>query len=80
MDKGAIKELMYGGVQELMRNRKYYYHSTVGVNYSHWTEEGVKALADYMNLIGWKMLEAEEADLRQRAKEMVISGLKGESV
>jgi hypothetical protein len=28
----------------------------------------------------YKMFEAEEADLRQRAKEMVIQGLKGESV
>jgi hypothetical protein len=80
MDKSAIKELMYGGVQELMRNRKYHYHSSVGVNYSHWTDEGEKALADYMNLIGWKMLEAEEAEIRKKAKEMVISGLKGEQV
>ena len=80
MDKGAIKELMYGGVQELMRNRKYYYHSSVGINYSHWTEEGKVALADYTNLLVCKMFEAEEAELRQKAKEMVISGLKGEQV
>lgn len=63
-----------------MRNRKYYRHSIVGVEYSHWTEDGKKALAEYMNLIGYKMLEAEEAELRQRAKDMVINGLKGEKV
>jgi hypothetical protein len=80
MDKGSIKELMYGGIQELMRNRKYYHHSTVGINYSHWTEEGKVALTDYTNLLVWKMFEAEEAELRQKAKEMVIQGLKGESV
>ena len=80
MDKGSIKELMYGGIQELMRNRKYYYHSSVGANYSHWTEDGKIALADYTNLMVYKMFEAEEAELRQKAKEMVIQGLKGESV
>ena len=80
MDKYSIKEFLYGGVQELMKNRKYYYHSSVGSNYSHWTDEGKEALAEYMNLIGHKMLEAEEIDLNKRAKELVIKGLKGETV
>ena len=80
MDKQSLKEFTYGGITELMRNRKYYYHSSVGVNYSHWTDEGKEALAEYMNLIGYKMLEVEEAELRQRAKDMVIKGLKGEKI
>ena len=80
MNKQAVKELMYGGLQELMRNKNFYYYSTVGYQYSHWTESGLEALHDYMNVIGWKMLEAEEADLDTRAKEIVIKGLKGEKV
>jgi hypothetical protein len=79
MERQAIKELMYGGIAEMMRNRHYYYYSSVGANYCHWTEEGQKALADYMTIIGWKMLEAEEAELDQRAKNMVLKNLKGES-
>ena len=78
MDKQAVKELMYGGVAELMRNRHYFYHSTVGAHYSNWTEEGEKALAEYMTIIGYKMLEAEEAELNQRAKDMVLKTLKGD--
>jgi hypothetical protein len=80
MQTSAIKELMYGGVRELMNNRTYYYHSSVGQQYSHWTDEGQKALAEYMNLIGYKMIETEEAILNQRAKELVLKGLKGEKV
>lgn len=80
MDKQSVKDLMFGGINELMRNRTYYYHSTVGINYSHWTEEGQKALVEYMNVMGWKLKEAEEAELNRRAKELVIKGLKGESV
>jgi len=80
MDRQAIKDLMYGGVAELMRNRNYFYHSSVGAHYSHWTEEGHRALAEYMTVVGYKMLEAEEKDLDKRAKELVIKGLKGESV
>ena len=78
MDRQAVKELMYGGVAELMRNHHYFYYSAVGAHYSHWTEEGTKALADYMTIMGYKMLEAEEMELDQRAKDMVMKTLKGD--
>jgi hypothetical protein len=80
MDKNAVKDLIFGGIHELMRNRKYYYHSSVGQGYSHWTDEGKEALNEYMNVMGWKLMEAEEAELKQRSKDLIIKGLKGETV
>ena len=80
MDKHAVKDLMFGGINELMRNRKYYYHSDVGQTYSYWTDEGKEALQEYMTIMGWKLKEAEEADLKKRSKELIMQGLKGESV
>jgi len=80
MDSESIKALLYGSIKELSRNRKYYYHSSVGINYSHWTEEGVAALSDFMNLMAHKMQEIEAVELDKRAKELVIKGLKGEKV
>ena len=79
MERGAIKEFMYGGVAELMRNRRYFYHSSVGSSYCHWTEEGQKALAEYMLIVGHKMVEAEEAEIKAKAKEMTMNALKGDS-
>jgi len=78
MDRQAVKDLMYGGIAELMRNRQYFYYSSVSSHYSHWTEEGHKALAEYMNVISHKMLETEEAELDKRAKDIVLNTLKGE--
>lgn len=80
MDKQAVKDLMFGGLNELMNNRRYYYHSSVGGTYSHWTEEGKEALMEYMNVMGWKLKEAEEADLNRRSKEMVVNALKGKNL
>jgi hypothetical protein len=80
MNKDTVKDLMFGGVTELMKNKRFYYFSSVGAAYCHWTEDGQSALIDYMNLIGWKMKEAEEAEINKRAKELVLQGLKGESV
>ena len=76
MEKQAIKELMYGGVSELMQNRRYFHRSTVGRNYSHWTEEGKEAMDTFMREITQYIYEAEQRSLDQRAKEMVLKELK----
>jgi hypothetical protein len=80
MDKQAVKDLMFGGIHELMKDRRYYYHSAVGQSYSHWTDEGKEALQEYMTLMAWKLKEAEEADLNERSKALVLKGLKGEKI
>jgi hypothetical protein len=80
MKKDAVKDLMFGGVSELMRNSHYYYFSSVGSNYCHWTEAGKQALHEYMELMAVKFHEAEQESLNKRAKELVISSLKGEQV
>jgi len=79
MDKEAVKDLTYGGVMEILHNRRFYYRSSIGAQYSHLTDDGETALIEYMKLMSYKMLEAEEAELNQRAKEMVLKTLKGES-
>lgn len=80
MDNGAIKEIIYGGVTELMKNRKYYYRSAVSSDYCHWTDEGKEAVCQFLNLLGPQINRNEEEDLKQRSKDMIIKGLKGEKV
>jgi hypothetical protein len=76
MQKGAIKDLCYGGLEELLNNNRYYYHSSVGAGYSHLTEEGKEAVVEFMNMIAWKIKEANDLDLDQRAKKQVLDQLK----
>lgn len=77
MNKLAIKELMYGGVNELMQNNRFYYRSSVGRGYSKWTDEGQEALTEFVSEIAHMISEAEAQDLDQRAKQLVIKELKG---
>ena len=79
MQKGAIKDLIYGGVEEILNNRNYYYHSSVGRDYSHLTDDGKVAIIEFMDLMAWKIKEANEADLERRAKQQVLDALKGEN-
>jgi hypothetical protein len=76
MQKSAIKDLVYGGMEEILNNRSYYYHSSVGRDYSHLTEDGKVAVIEFMDLMAWKIKQAEEADLNDRAKQQVLAQLK----
>ena len=76
MKKSAIKDLVYGGVEEILNNRNYYYYSSVGGNYSHLTEDGKVAIVEFMNLMAFKIKEAEDHDLNERAKQQVLDQLK----
>jgi hypothetical protein len=78
MDKETVKDLTFGGISELMKNKHFYYFSSIGMEYCHWTETGKEALHAYMELMTYKFYEAEIVELDRRAKELVIKGLKGE--
>jgi len=76
MDKSAIKDLIYGGLEEILNNPKFYYHSSTGSAYSHLTEDGKAAAVEFLDLMAWKIKQAEEADLNARAKQQVLHQLK----
>jgi hypothetical protein len=48
MEKVVIKYLMYGGINELMNNKDFYYRSSVGADYSHWTDKGTLVMIDFL--------------------------------
>ena len=80
MDKQAAKDILYGGLLELARNKKYYYQSAIGPQYCKWTEEGAVAVKNYMDVIVPMLCQIDEVELNQRAKDLVVKGLKGEQV
>ena len=71
-----IKNLLYGSIRELTRDRRYYYDSSYR---PHFTEDGVKVVGEMMNLYAEKIQQAiKEAD-EQRSKDMVMNALKEET-
>jgi hypothetical protein len=75
MDKIAVKDLIFGGLSELIRNKEYYYHSAMGAEYSHWTEAGEDAMSEFMTIMAFHMAAAESLSLDARAKELIMDGL-----
>ena len=79
MEKQAIKELMYGGLKEIMNNNRYYYKSPIGKEYSSFTETGKVVIQEFVQDLASYIVEAEAAELDQRAKDMVMRELKQEN-
>jgi hypothetical protein len=49
----------------------------MGKNYSHFTDEGKSVLQEFVSDIAVYITEAENVELDQRAKDMVLKELKG---
>jgi hypothetical protein len=80
MEQLALKDTLYAGIHALAENRRYYRRSAVGSDYSRWTDEGILAVTEYTKIMVELMLAEEERSLNKRAKDLVIKGLKGETV
>lgn len=76
MDRKALKDLMYGSIDEMLQNSRFYYHSSVGANYSHFTEEGKKNLTEFFDIIAFEMRKCRDAEDVQRSKDLVMKELK----
>jgi hypothetical protein len=75
MHKEAVKDLLYGGLLELLRNDKFYYCSSVGSNYNHFTEDGKQSTNAFLMQMSALILIAENEITDKRAKAMVLSEL-----
>ena len=79
MEKQAIKELMYGGLKEIMNNSRYYYRSSIGKEYSSFTSTGKEVIQEFVADLASYITEAENKELDQRAKDIVMRELKQEN-
>lgn len=71
------ERMIIGSIKEIIRDRQYFYYSTVGPDYCHLTEEGKSAIIDMINILGSRMLVAIEKEDIERSKQLVLDELKG---
>lgn len=76
MNRAALKDLMYGGIEEMTQNPRLFYSSSIGVQYSHWTESGKENLAEFMNYMAAEMAKCKQVEDEERSKQLVLRELK----
>ena len=72
-----VEKMIIGSVKEIIKDRQYFYYSSVGPDYCHLTEEGKSAIIDMINVLGSRMLVAIEKEDIERSKQLVLDELKG---
>jgi len=73
-----LKNILYGSLAELAKDRRYYHYSEFGEKFCHFTDEGNQVVLEILQTWTAKLMEEEKRSLDKRAKELVLKGLKGE--
>ena len=76
MNEEDIKNMMYGSIKELVRNRKYFYK---GIMSAKFTEQGHEVICKILDMYAPVIVEAIEADDLARSKELVMKTLKNDA-
>ena len=72
----VLPNQVYAGLFEILKDHRLYYHSKVGSEYCHLTEEGVQAVVKWVELMAPHMHKLEQMVLDARAKQLVVEELK----
>jgi len=75
MKKEAAKDLLYGGLLEIMQTREFYYNSGMRGSYSYFTDIGKEAVAEYLDAMANIMLASADAYIDQQSKDLIMKGL-----
>lgn len=70
------KDLVYGGLLELSRNRLVWHESTVSPEYSHLTEDGQKAIIHVIENMFRGLQIIHEQEVKEEAKRQTLEALK----
>ena len=70
------KDLIYGGLLELSRNRLVWHESTVSPEYSHLTEDGKEAIIHVVENMFRGLQIIHEQEVKEEAKRQTLESLK----
>ena len=70
------KDLVYGGLLELSRNRMVWHQSTVSPEYSHLTEDGQKAIIHVVENMFRGLQIIHEQEVKEEAKRQTLDALR----
>jgi hypothetical protein len=71
------KDLVYGGLLELSKNKLVWHESSVSPEYSHLTEDGKAAIIHVVENMFRGLQTIHNQEVKEEAKRQTIEGLKG---
>ena len=76
INRSMNKDLVYGGLVELSRNRLVWHESTVSPEYSHLTDDGKSAIIHVVENMFRGLQIIHEQEIKEEAKRQTLEALK----
>ena len=70
------KDLIYGGLLELSKNKLVWHESSVAPEYSHLTDEGQKAIIHVVENMFRGLQVIHQTEIKEEAKKQTLEALK----
>ena len=74
----ALKDIIYNGILGILSNTSHFYYSTLGSGYSKYLNNSDKIVSDFIMTLSDSIFEVEKNKIETKAKDLILSGLKGE--
>lgn len=71
------KDVVYGSLLELSKNKSVWYESSIDSKYSHLTDEGKDAIIPFIENIFREMQAIEREVIKETAKQQTMDSLTG---
>lgn len=75
--RSMAKDVVYGSLLELSKNKLVWYESSIDSKYSHLTDEGKEAIIDIIENMFREMQDIEQQVIKETAKQQTMDTLKG---
>jgi acid stress-induced BolA-like protein IbaG/YrbA len=74
--RGMHKDMVYGSLMELVKNKQVWHESSVSPEYSHLTDDGKNAIIHVVEELFRGMQTIHEAEIKEEAKRQTFEALK----
>jgi len=74
--KTPLDKQAYAGIMEVLKDKRFYYQSSVSGEYNHLTDEGKEAITEFISIMAPHMIKNENQILDARSKQMMMDALK----
>ncbi len=76
MTEKEIGQILAAQLLATVRNRELAYVSSVGIQYSHLTDDGKRVMGELVELMFGKAVECEQRRIKDAAEQMMMDALK----
>ena len=74
--KTPLDKQVYAGIIEILKDKHFYYQSSISSEYNYLTDDGKEAVTEFISIMAPHMIKNENQMLDARSKQIMMDALK----